>query len=847
MFAIMGLVVTATLLVAAAKLFYASHLNLMAIPSRRMRRVMDILMVVLLVGGVVCGKGSLDGLLRQMEQSSAIENVQAAEPETPKAGAESEETAESNESSAEDDENFIQVKLSLDELMREYGHLREYYSRGTNPALAKDRAVLSGFEDAVNLPPWAEMEWFDIRDGLVREDADLTGIETSMIGRRLSQTDKQWRDELEAQGKTWKTAFDALTVDERVSGIQDWVIWNMINDPVYCDSWAQAFAVDPEITRQNPWLAEGLKRWDEYYDVTGKDLDKDLVGQDLVVQIRKEDAATVSSLRPEDIWKRLAYAEVTDEQFYYAARVATLYRYFTVKGFESKESWKNWHMPACADLSLTRTEEADYQESKQALVLWNRDKELNTRIEIGVNTLDGRPIVYQTTVHKTPDTKPTETPTTTSKKPTPSTARTPKTVTVHYRYLVNGKDAGEAAKDASKTLYEGEKYDIVSPKIAGYTASKDRMSGTMGKTSLEFTVWYTKQGTRTVDYELRIVYVKDNGESVQGDHVERLPEGAKYDVTSPTVAGWTADKPNVSGTMPAKDHKVVVTYTPDQKRKDLHNLDIRYVYEEDRSQAAAPHHETLMEGANFDVVSPAIEGYTPSEARISGTMGNEDLSFTVYYKKVVIPDPDPVLYELNIIYQYEDGSQAASPVHEKYAQGTPYSFDSKEIPGYTVDKPNVSGTMPAQDVTEIVTYRKKGDGNGAKDPAEEPTHKTDGDGDKGGGDNSENTFGTEKTPEEKDAEEAEKRRKDEEAKAAEEAERRRQEEEQKEQIQDQEGGETHDEQPEISTEDPDTDHAEGDTATEEKVTDNGDGTTTTEVETVKPEEEISDGELKLDD
>ena len=50
-----------------------------------------------------------------------------------------------------------------------------------------------------------------------------------------------------------------------------------------------------------------------------------------------------------------------------------------------------------------------------------------------------------------------------------------------------------------------------------------------------------------------------------------------------------------------------------------------------------------------------------------------------------------------------------------------------------------------------------------------------------------------------------------------------------------------------STEDPDTDHAEGDTATEEKVTDNGDGTTTTEVETVKPEEEISDGELKLDD
>lgn len=42
-------------------------------------------------------------------------------------------------------------------------------------------------------------------------------------------------------------------------------------------------------------------------------------------------------------------------------------------------------------------------------------------------------------------------------------------------------------------------------------------------------------------------------------------------------------------------------------------------------------------------------------------------------------------------------------------QGTAYNVPSPAIPGYTVDKAIVSGSMPAQDVTETVTYTKRSD------------------------------------------------------------------------------------------------------------------------------------------
>lgn len=83
------------------------------------------------------------------------------------------------------------------------------------------------------------------------------------------------------------------------------------------------------------------------------------------------------------------------------------------------------------------------------------------------------------------------------------------------------------------------------------------------------------------------------------------------------------------------------------------------------------------------------------------TIGVNENVIRVYYVKNV--------FTLTIHYLYADGSTAAADHVESLMQGTEYSVTSREIPGYTVNKETVSGSMPAKDVTETVTYTKRSD------------------------------------------------------------------------------------------------------------------------------------------
>lgn len=83
------------------------------------------------------------------------------------------------------------------------------------------------------------------------------------------------------------------------------------------------------------------------------------------------------------------------------------------------------------------------------------------------------------------------------------------------------------------------------------------------------------------------------------------------------------------------------------------------------------------------------------------TIGVSENVINVYYVKNV--------FTLTIHYLYADGSTAAADHVESLMQGTEYSVTSPVISGYTVDKEIVSGTMPAENVTETVTYTKRSD------------------------------------------------------------------------------------------------------------------------------------------
>ena len=84
------------------------------------------------------------------------------------------------------------------------------------------------------------------------------------------------------------------------------------------------------------------------------------------------------------------------------------------------------------------------------------------------------------------------------------------------------------------------------------------------------------------------------------------------------------------------------------------------------------------------------------------TIGESENVIRVYYVKNV--------FTLTIHYRYAEGGVAVPDhIENDLAQGTAYNVTSPAIPGYTVDKAIVSGSMPAQDVTETVTYTKRSD------------------------------------------------------------------------------------------------------------------------------------------
>ena len=84
------------------------------------------------------------------------------------------------------------------------------------------------------------------------------------------------------------------------------------------------------------------------------------------------------------------------------------------------------------------------------------------------------------------------------------------------------------------------------------------------------------------------------------------------------------------------------------------------------------------------------------------TIGVSGNVIKVYYIKNV--------FTLTIHYRYAEGGVAVPDhIENDLVQGTAYNVTSPAIPGYTVDKAIVSGSMPAQDVTETVTYTKRSD------------------------------------------------------------------------------------------------------------------------------------------
>ncbi len=97
-----------------------------------------------------------------------------------------------------------------------------------------------------------------------------------------------------------------------------------------------------------------------------------------------------------------------------------------------------------------------------------------------------------------------------------------------------------------------------------------------------------------------------------------------YNVATPVILGYTADVERVTGVLTGNVEYDVV-YTAND-----YTLTIYYVYQ-NGAYAAPTHEEILHVNDTFNVESPAIYGYRPSNWRIEGTMEARNMTFTVIY------------------------------------------------------------------------------------------------------------------------------------------------------------------------------------------------------------------------
>lgn len=188
--------------------------------------------------------------------------------------------------------------------------------------------------------------------------------------------------------------------------------------------------------------------------------------------------------------------------------------------------------------------------------------------------------------------------------------------------------------------------------------------------------------------------------TVEGYGNLNLPSRTGYEFT-----GWNTASDG-SGTAYAAGDTVRLTASGNdlyaQWEAKTYGYTVEYYIDGERADSL-----TVTAQAEYGAVISTYPDQCPTNYRLDKT---ENLPLTigvsgnvikVYYVKNV--------FTLTIQYLYAGGGKAAEDHVESFVQGAAYSVTSPVISGYTVDKAIVSGSMPAKDVTETVTYTKRSD------------------------------------------------------------------------------------------------------------------------------------------
>lgn len=110
---------------------------------------------------------------------------------------------------------------------------------------------------------------------------------------------------------------------------------------------------------------------------------------------------------------------------------------------------------------------------------------------------------------------------------------------------------------------------------------------------------------------------------------------SSYSVESPALEGYKPDKESVAGLMPNGDLTVTVTY------RKTYTVTVNYVMS-DGSTPPESFSAVYVEGTEYSVTSPALEGYVADKAAVSGVLAG-DVTETVTYT----PELHTISFDLN--------------------------------------------------------------------------------------------------------------------------------------------------------------------------------------------------------
>lgn len=198
-------------------------------------------------------------------------------------------------------------------------------------------------------------------------------------------------------------------------------------------------------------------------------------------------------------------------------------------------------------------------------------------------------------------------------------------------------------------------------------------------------------------YLLTIHYVYASGGAAKPDYTEVLDFGAPYSVTSPSIPGYTADNPVVTGTMPAAPVTVTVTYTastgtPYEVHHYLERLEGEYL--------AVPDEKDNLRGetgAWTAAAAKSYDGFTPIEFEQKRIKADGSTVVKIFYTRN------------SYLLTYKDSLSTGVYASQTYKYGaavTAIADPTKTGYTFTGWSPTVPATMPAEARTVYAQWRK---------------------------------------------------------------------------------------------------------------------------------------------